>query len=389
MLESVSWEHQGDSAAALWLSANDRRAPAKFVVADDRLTADAAMRLATGGTAMVWTGDFHNAKQLLAAMERRITAASTAKAGRAKTKKKVLDDGQKFYAVRQARAQRARMLSLILVAVDFSAEDGMAHLDLPRAPAIGPAVAFGYEQAVHLAGQRALVSLQELSGMLSAHQWYLKGVEVPALGASIHPAYGTFMPTRQEYVQLVATAELDDLSLAFDIGTGTGVLAAVLARRGVKQIIGTDIHQRAVDCANENFQRLGLDGTASAQLTSMFPEGRAPLVVCNPPWLPGSAPSTLDAAVYDPDSKMLMQFLRGLPDHLTENGEGWLIISDLAELLGLRSRALLLEAIEAAGLEVAGRIDTVPTHHRAQKDDDALHAARSKEVTSLWRLRAK
>lgn len=386
---TVSWDHEGTSTTAIWLSANSRRAPAQIVVADDRLSADAAMRHAARGTAMLWTGDFHNAKQLLAAMDRRMAAASAAKSGSSKTKKKVLDGAQKFYAIRQARAQRSRMLSLVLVPLDFGAEDGLANLDLPRAPIIGPAVAFGYGQTAALAGQHAVTSLQELTGLLSAHQWFLKGVDVPALGAKIHPAYGTFMPTRQEYVDLVADAPLQDLSLAFDIGTGTGVLSAVLARRGVKQVIGTDIHQRAVDCANDNFARLGIATTARAQLTSMFPAGRAPLVVCNPPWLPGSAPSTLDAAVYDPDSKMLMQFLRGLPGHLTENGEGWLIISDLAELLGLRTRALLLETIDAAGLEVIDRIDTVPRHHRAQDTGDMLHAARSKEITSLWRLKAK
>jgi methylase of polypeptide subunit release factors len=386
---TVSWDHEGTSTTAIWMSANSRRAPAQIVVADDRLSADAAMRHAARGTAMLWTGDFHNAKQLLAAMDRRMAAANAAKAGSSKAKKKVLDDAQKFYAIRQARAQRSRMLSLMLVPLDFQAEDGLAILDLPRAPIVGPAVAFGYEQAADLAGHRAVASLQELAGMLSAHQWFLKGVEVPALGAKIHPAYGTFMPTRQEYVDLVAVAPLEDLSLAFDIGTGTGVLSAVLAHRGVKQVIGTDIHQRAVDCANDNFARLGISAAAHAQLTSMFPEGRAPLVVCNPPWLPGSAPSTLDAAIYDPESKMLMQFLRGLPGHLTKNGEGWLIISDLAELLGLRTRALLLEAIEAAGLEVIDKIDTAPRHHRAQDAEDVLHAARSKEVTSLWRLKAK
>jgi hypothetical protein len=78
-----------------------------------------------------------------------------------------------------------------------------------------------------------------------------------------------------------------------------------------------------------------------------------------------------------------------LPEHLTQDGEGWLIISDLAELLGLRSRQLLLDAIDDAGLEVVDRIDTQPTHGRATDDSDILHAARSREVTSLWRLRTK
>jgi hypothetical protein len=83
---------------------------------------------------------------------------------------------------------------------------------------------------------------------------------------------------------------------------------------------------------------------------------------------------------------MLRGFLGGLPAHLEPGGEGWLILSDLAEHLGLRSRAELLAAFDAAGLKVAGRIDVRPTHPRASDATDPLHAARAAEVTSLWRL---
>ncbi len=50
---------------------------------------------------------------------------------------------------------------------------------------------------------------------------------------------------------------------------------------------------------------------------------------------------------------MLRQFLGGLAAHLAPGGEGWLVLSDIAEHLGLRSRPELLTAFEAAGL--AGR----------------------------------
>ena len=43
--------------------------------------------------------------------------------------------------------------------------------------------------------------------------------------------------------------------------------------------------------------------------------------------------------------------------------------------------------IAAAGLAVAGRHDVRPTHAKAFDAEDPLHAARSREVTSLWRLR--
>ena len=118
----------------------------------------------------------------------------------------------------------------------------------------------------------------------------------------------------------------------------------------------------------------------------LFPPGRAPLVVCNPPWVPAKPSSAIEHAVYDPDSRMLRGFLAGLAAHLEAGGEGWLILSDLAEHLGLRARAELLDWIAAAGLKVLGREDIRPRHPKASDTDDPLHAARAVEVTSLWRL---
>ena len=121
---------------------------------------------------------------------------------------------------------------------------------------------------------------------------------------------------------------------------------------------------------------------------NLFAPGQAALVVCNPPWLPARPSAPIEHAVYDEGSRMLLGFLAGLKDHLVEGGEGWLILSDLAEHLGLRSRAMLLEAIARHGLQVLGRLDAKPRHPKAQDPDDALHAARAREVTSLWRLGA-
>ena len=99
--------------------------------------------------------------------------------------------------------------------------------------------------------------------------------------------------------------------------------------------------------------------------------------------------TTLEQAVYDEHSAMLRGFLTGLRAHLLPQGEGWLILSDLAEHLGLRSRAELLDWIEAAGLQVVGKLDVRPRHGKAQDTSDPLHAARAQEVTSLWRLQAR
>jgi methylase of polypeptide subunit release factors len=120
----------------------------------------------------------------------------------------------------------------------------------------------------------------------------------------------------------------------------------------------------------------------------MFPPGVASLIVCNPPWLPARPGSPLEHAIYDEDSRMLKGFIKGLNQHLAPKGEGWLILSNLAELLGLRTRAELLTLFEGNGLRVVSRIDAKPVHPKASDTEDALYLARSKEVTSLWRLAA-
>jgi methylase of polypeptide subunit release factors len=209
----------------------------------------------------------------------------------------------------------------------------------------------------------------------------------------IHPHYGVFSPIRGEYIELVLKAPLpaaiQKSSIAFDIGVGTGVLSVVLAIREIKKIIATDQDDRAIACAKENIARLGLSSQIEILKTNLFPAEKAALIVCNPPWLPARPSSSLEHAVYDPESQMLKGFLSKLKDHLLPDGEGWLILSDLAEHLGLRTREELLSWIEAADLKVIARLDTKPQHQKVFDKTNALYAARSKEVTSLWRLATK
>jgi hypothetical protein len=108
--------------------------------------------------------------------------------------------------------------------------------------------------------------------------------------------------------------------------------------------------------------------------------------MCNPPWVPARPSSPIEHGIFDPESRMLREFLRALPEHLAPGGEGWLSLSDLAEHLGLRPRSELLAAIDAAGLKVVDRIDARPVHPKASDEADPLHAARAAEVTSLWRI---
>jgi SAM-dependent methyltransferase len=388
---AIQWTEAGQKHSAHWRSERNAPPPRHVLPADDTITADAAYRLACEGTALLWRGDFHNASQLLQAMARRIDKMPARKQSKSeKAGSHAASPVDNFHRYRLARSQRARVLGSLLI--PFNADYS---IPLRRAPDVRQACieAWGPEQAT---GVPSVASLRELLGIIGAHEWRKKGIEISALGNApnnrIHPHYGVFSPVRGEYVHLVANAPLPQTGaerfVAFDIGTGTGVLAAVLARRNADLVIATDQDPRALACARENIARLGLEDQVNVVSADLFPELRASLVVCNPPWLPARPGSPIESAVYDEDSRMLLGFLHGLTAHLEPGGEGWLILSDFAEHLGLRSRAELLSAFERAGLTVASRIDAKPRHPKAADARDPLHAARAAEVTSLWRLTA-
>ncbi|MEY3863390.1 MAG: hypothetical protein RL183_275 [Pseudomonadota bacterium] len=391
----ISWDEGETTHSCRWRSEKGLPPPKKLIIADDTLTADEAYRVACEGTGIIWRGDFQNAKQLLQAMSRRADKPSK-KSIRNKKSAKNKQEGviplavpmsEIFHKHRLTQSQRSRTLGMLLIQVEPDHT-----IALRRAPDVSQACLAVYGAVT----EPYVMSLRDLLGFIGSLEWRKNGMALDALkdlgDGRIHPHYGVFAPVRSEYIGLLEkapfSASINKQSLAFDIGTGTGVLAAVLAKRGIQKIVATDQDERAIECAAENIEGLGIGKQVKLLQTNLFPEGQAPLIICNPPWVPARPSSPIEYAVYDPDSQMLKGFLAGLKDHLTTDGEGWLILSDLAEHLGLRTRAELLSWIEAAGLKVLGRNDVRPTHIKALDTQDPLYRARAAEVTSLWRLGA-
>lgn len=367
-----------DGRTALWRNESGVPPPSALVGVDDTITADTALRRMASGQYLRWNGDYHNGRQLLSAVARRLDKN---RARRWSRDTEVSDVCSRFHRHRAAQGERARILGRLVVVLE---PDYL--LALRRAPDVcAPcAAAWGANNV-----KPVVLGLRELLGVVGAYQWWLRGVPVPALGDRVHPRYGVFAPIRGEYVDLVAAAPLPARDRGLDVGTGTGVLAAVLARRGMKKVVATDTSPAAVACARENLSRLGLTSRCSVMEAPMFGPDKDQgfdVVVCNPPWLPGRPASALDRALFDCRSTMLRSFLAGVAGRLSTGGEAWLVLSDLAERLGLRSRCELLGWIKAGGLLVIDRHDTAPIHRRSKDKDDPFHAQRSAEVTSLWRL---
>ncbi len=213
MSQTITWQEKNKTFEAVWQSEANNPPPKKVVIADDTTKADAAYKLACEGTALLYRGDFQNAKQLLQAITRRVDR---------KPVKPVDNLTEAFHQHRARQIQRANIAGKILIEL----KDGRC--DLKRAPELKEAVT----QALDTVPASLVLSLRELLGMIGAYEWRKKGVTIDALQANIHAHFGVYSPLRGEYLQLIQQAPMQNVQTAFDIGTGTGVIAAILAKRG-------------------------------------------------------------------------------------------------------------------------------------------------------------
>lgn len=361
----VNWNEQSQPMQALW-GWDERHPLPSQIKCTNQITADDALRQMHQHIALLWRGDYHQGKQLLTAIKKRVHR-----------KAKVHND---FHKHRLQQAQQSRLFQRLLIEIQ---PDGC--ISNSRAPNVKQALldVFGQPNKKNM-----LIPLHLLLGYIGAYEWHKTGIIIPALNnQKIHVPYGVFSPVRGEYLQLVSQATLPVVyNTAWDIGTGSGVLSAILAHRGVSRIIATDNNPRAIACAQANIQRLGLKDQVYIQQTNLFPDGRADLIICNPPWLPVKPSSSIETALYDPEHQMLKAFLSNAVNHLNPQGQVWLIMSNIAEHLGLRSPQALQQWFSSAGLQVIHKSDIQPQHPKSKHQHSALSYARNLETTSLWQL---
>jgi methylase of polypeptide subunit release factors len=372
----ITWQEKGKPQSAVWQSEAGNPPPKNIVVADDTTSAKLAYKLICEGTGFLYKGDFQNAKQLLQAITRKVDSKPILPAENLT---------QAFHQHRARQIQRANITNKILIELNHGA------CDLKRAPDVKAAVegALITNPKIDKIPPKMVLSLRELLGMVGAHEWRKKGVAIDALPANIHAHYGVYSPIRGEYLELINSTSLGNAKTAFDIGTGTGVIAAILVTRGIKAVIATDNSARALNCAQENIEKLNLKQYITLEQANLFPSGskKADLIVCNPPWLPAKANAPIEHAIYDTNNVMVRGFINGVKAHLNDNGEAWLIMSDLAVHLGLRTQEELEKWIAEAGLTVVEKLDIAPKHAKSSDQSDPLYAARVKEITSLYRLK--
>jgi hypothetical protein len=140
----IQWDEGGQIHSAKWHSENGISPHKKILLADDTLTADIAYRLACEGTAMLYKGDFQNARQPLQALVRRVdkpSKKSTRVDRVAKEKTKTPLDAFNLY--RLAQSQRARILGMVLIPINADHS-----ISLRRAPDVTQACLEAYGKQV-------------------------------------------------------------------------------------------------------------------------------------------------------------------------------------------------------------------------------------------------
>ena len=136
---------------------------------------------------------------------------------------------------------------------------------------------------------------------------------------------------------LVRSIRLLEGDRVLEIGTGTGLVAIHCAKHGGK-VTATDVCAEALDLTRENSvtNEVELDLREGDLFEPV--EGVFDVIIFNPPYLP-TAPEDLTHTDLDkaldggPDgTKVTVQFLNGLPDHLAPEGRAYLVVSSLQDM---------------------------------------------------------
>lgn len=167
------------------------------------------------------------------------------------------------------------------------------------------------------------------------------------------------MKINTDGVLLGAMAGNNNPSSILDIGTGTGVIALMLAQRFLSSnITAVEMDEAAAQTAKLNFSNSQFDDRLQVHAQSFqhyFTEHssqRFDLIVSNPPFYIQSlrSPAERKAMAKHADNGFFEELIKGITLHLTVDGEGWLIAP-------LNTVSLMLQSAKQNGLYLQRAVD--------------------------------
>ena len=281
---------------------------------------------------------------------------------------------------------------------------------LKKAPQIGWLKNYGIQERFYL-------TVPDVLGLNSSWQWYQQGIHLPELKGRLHPLHGVYFPTRHEHVELfarwtkgmrndetgfsqstsprlLASSSLrcsDPLRIA-DVGTGCGVLSFIMLEWMSSQVVvwATDCNKNALYSVEGDARQRGVEGRIHLLHTDLLkgcPQ-ELDLIVCNPPWLPGSRRGALEEATCY-SSKFFDELFLEAHAHLCDGGQFVLLFSNFAELAGLTNKHPIREEIRRHDRFDFLEKRTAPVAQPRSAAPDWLKRLRRKERVELWVLKCR
>ncbi len=158
---------------------------------------------------------------------------------------------------------------------------------------------------------------------------YSKNIYIKELSGYLDTCNYRYSPGRVNKPMRMILSKNTDFNIyrtGLDIGTGTGILALLMARLGMESVVATDIDEYALKCAEKNIKKYNLERRVKTILVSenqdpyYFLKGkRVGLIVSNPPWI-DKYPNFVLRRPYLYSKSLLYQILKGSENALTEKG---------------------------------------------------------------------
>lgn len=139
------------------------------------------------------------------------------------------------------------------------------------------------------------------------------------LNVKLHPQ--VYEPAEDTFL-LAENLAVKAGDIALDVGTGTGLIALLMARKA-KFVLGVDINPIAVELARENARLNGIQNI-DFKVSDLFERvnGKFDVITFNAPYLPGEPEEPIDLALVGGKTgrEVLDRFIREVPDYLQPGG---------------------------------------------------------------------
>ncbi|WP_456368067.1 HemK2/MTQ2 family protein methyltransferase [Thermococcus sp.] len=153
-------------------------------------------------------------------------------------------------------------------------------------------------------------------------------LEYRGLRIKLHPQ--VYEPAEDTFL-LAENLDIRKGDVALDMGTGTGIIALLMARKAT-YVLGVDVNPLAVKLAGEN-ARLNNVKNVEFRVSDLFENvsGKFDIITFNAPYLPGEPREPIDLALVGGETgrEVLDEFIEQVPDYLKPMGRVQVVQSSI------------------------------------------------------------